>query len=127
MTENTTLVTETSAPETETKKRRTSIRTNTLKVGATYDFEIYNNGQEKPVLRAPATIVSIPFEPFIVKDMDEDSALVIQVEGEEGTRDLTRINGKPFYLITRVDGKRNSRVRFHSMISAPAEETEASE
>lgn len=108
----------------ETKATRvTSIRTNTLRPGATYDFEIYNNGKDVPVLRAPATIVSIPFEPLIVKDMAGSDAIVIQVWGEEGTRELVRNNTTPYYLITRVEGKRNSRVRFHSVISeAPVEE-----
>ena len=115
----------TPAPEAQpAAKKRVSIRTNTLSVGTTYDFEIYNNGQKEPVLRAPATVVSIPFSPLIVKDMSSDDAVVIQVENEAEPRRLTRIDSYPFYLITRVDGKRNSRVRFHSIISEPEAQEE---
>lgn len=115
---------ETPATAPAPEKKRVSIRTNTLAVGTTYDFEIYNNGQKEPVLRAPATVISIPFTPLIVKDMSEDDQIMLQVEGEDEPRALVRNGGHPFYLITRVDGKRNSRVRFHSVISEPEDQDE---
>ena len=107
-----------------TAKRHTSLRTNALKVGAVYDFEIYNNGDAEPVMRAHATVVSVPGCP--VRDMGKADAMVLQVEGEEGTRELVRNNHEPFYLVTRSTPTRMSRVRFHSVVSEPeAEEVTA--
>ena len=105
-----------------TIKRRTSLRTNALKVGSVYDFEIYNNGDDKAVLRAPATVLEVPSCP--IRDMGKDDAMIIQVEGETEVRRLVRNNNRPFYLETRSTPTRMSRVRFHTEISSKQDSEE---
>lgn len=100
--------------------RKTSIRSDSLSEGVTYDFEVYKNGESSPVMRRPATVISVPGCP--VKDMGSSDAVILQIEGGSEIS-LVRNNTHPFYLVTRV-GNRNCRVRFHSVIGHKVPTTE---
>lgn len=104
----------------ENVKRKTSLRSDTVIEGHIYDFEIYKNGGDT-VIRANATVIKNPG--FHIRDYGSDDFMLIKVDGEEEERKLVKSSGKPFFLITRVDDKRNCRVRFHSDITPIDEET----
>lgn len=105
-------------------KRSVSLRSDTVVEGHIYDFEIYKNGGQT-VLRSSATIVKNPG--FHIRDYGPDDAMVIHVEGEEEPRMLVKSPSKPHFLITRMEGKRNCRIRFHKDITPVIIDKESSD
>ncbi|AXH72526.1 MAG: hypothetical protein [Caudoviricetes sp.] len=94
-------------------KRPISLRSDTVKVGSRYSFEIYKNGGAT-VVSGIATVMEKP--EHHIRDYGSEDAVVVQIEGESEPRRLVRGKHHPYFLVTRVDNKRNCRVRFREEI-----------